>query len=62
MQGKLRRHQLADPSVFTDKVEKLMASGTDAKGKSAKTAGKPARSAPKKKAASPSRRKKASTD
>ena len=33
MQGKLRRHELADPSVFTEKVEKLMASGADAKSK-----------------------------
>jgi len=28
MQGKLRRHELMDPSVFTEKVEKLKASGT----------------------------------
>ena len=40
MQGKLRRHELADPSVFTAKVEKLMAPGANVKGK---TAGKPAR-------------------
>ena len=45
MQGKLRRHELMDPSVFTDRVEKLLASG----GKSAR---KPARSTPKKKATS----------
>ena len=31
MQGKLRRHELVDPSVFTEKVEKLMASGTNVK-------------------------------
>ena len=51
MQGKLRRHELADSSVFTAKVDKLLSSGTDAKGKSA-------RSVPKKKVASPSKRKK----
>ena len=55
MQGKLRRHELMDPSVFTEKVEKLMASGTDAKSKSS---GKPARSTPKKKSTAPSSRKK----
>ena len=49
MQGKLRRHELMDPSAFTEKVEKLMASGTNVKSKSAKTAEKPARSAPIKK-------------
>ena len=37
MQGKLRRHELMDPSAFTEKVEKLMASGTNVKSKSAKT-------------------------
>ena len=42
MQGKLRRHQLADPSVFTDKVDKLMAAaGANVKSKAAR---KPARS------------------
>jgi len=48
MQGKLRRHELADPSVFNDKIEKLMASATSAKGKSAK----PVKKAPIKKAVS----------
>ena len=33
MQGKLRRHELMNPSVFTEKVEKLMASGTNVKSK-----------------------------
>ena len=61
MQGKLRRHELMNPSVFTEKVEKLMASGTQAKGKSAKTAKKPVRSAPKKKSATPTSRKKSKT-
>ena len=46
MQGKLRRHELMDPSAFTAKVEKLMASGTQVK---VKPSQKPARSAPKKK-------------
>jgi hypothetical protein len=45
-QGKLRRHELADPSVFTDKVDKLLESGGDAKSKSAK----PVKKAPIKKA------------
>jgi hypothetical protein len=54
MQGKLRRHQLMDLSVFTDKVQKLMASGTQAKSKSA---GKPAGKAPIKKAVSRSKAK-----
>jgi len=54
MQGKLRRHELMDPSVFTDKVRKLMASGTQAKGK---TAQKPARIAPKKKSSAPRKSK-----
>jgi hypothetical protein len=61
MQGKLRRHELMDPSVFTDKVRKLMASGTQVRGKSTKTAQKPARSAPKKKSVAPSSRRKAKT-
>jgi hypothetical protein len=61
MQGKLRRHELADPSVFTAKVDKLL-SGTEGKAKPAKTAGKPAGKAPKRKSAVPSKRKKASTD
>jgi hypothetical protein len=58
MQGKLRRHQLMDPAIFTGKVEKLMASGNSAKGKSAKTAGKPAICTTKKKSTSASTRKK----
>jgi hypothetical protein len=49
MQGKLRRHELMDTSDFTDKVQKLMASGTSAKSKSS---GKPAGKAPIKKAVS----------
>jgi hypothetical protein len=56
MQGKLRRHQLADPSVFTDKVQKLMAAaGANVKGKAAQ---KPARSTTRKKPAAVSPRKK----
>jgi hypothetical protein len=55
MQGKLRRHELMGPSVFTEKVEKLMASGTSAK---AKTAGKPARSTSRKKSTPANPRKK----
>ena len=55
MQGKLRRHELADPSVFTAKVDKLLSPG-------GKAAAKPARKAPAKKAAPPSKRKKATTD
>jgi hypothetical protein len=56
MQGKLRRHQLADPSVFTDKVQKLMAAaGANVKGKAAQ---KPARSTTRKKPAAASPRKK----
>ncbi len=52
MQGKLRRHELMDTSMFTDKVQKLMAAGTEAKGKSsAKTGGNTAKKAPIKKAA-----------
>ena len=58
MQGKLRRHELMNPSVFTEKVEKLMASGANVKGKSA---GKPARSAPKKKSTSATSRRKSKT-
>jgi len=58
MQGKLRRHKLMNPSVFTDKVQKLMSSGTQVKDKSAKTAENPVRSAPKKKSATPTSRKK----
>jgi hypothetical protein len=45
LQGKLRRHELADPSVFTAKVEKLLSEGKVTKGK-------PARKAPVKKAVS----------
>jgi hypothetical protein len=56
MQGKLRRHELMDPTVFTDKVEKLMASGTEAKGK---LAGKPVISTPRKKATPANPRRKA---
>jgi hypothetical protein len=52
MQGKLRRHELADPSVFTTKVEKLLAAGGEAKGKSTKTRGNTAKKAPIKKAVS----------
>ena len=47
-----------DPSVFTEKVEKLMATGGQAKGKSAKTAEKSVRAAPKKKSTAASTRKK----
>ena len=54
LQGKLRRHELGDPSVFTAKVDKLLASETGAKGKSA---GNTAKKAPTKKAVS--RKKKA---
>jgi len=54
LQGKSRRHELADPSVFTEKVEKLMASGTEAKGISSE---KPASSAARKKA-TPTRKSK----
>ena len=60
MQGKLRRHQLADPSVFTDKVQKLMAAaGANVKGKAAQ---KPARSTTRKKPAAASPRKKSKAD
>ena len=55
MQGKLRRHELMDPSVFTEKVDRLMASGGDAKSRSS---GKPARSTPKKKSTAATPRKK----
>ena len=55
LQGKSRRHELADPSVFMDKVEKLLAGGGDAEGKSVV---KPARSAPRKKTM-PARKSKA---
>ena len=61
MQGKLRRHELMDPSVFTAKVDKLL-SGAEGKARPAKTAGKPPRRLPSKKSASPSKRKKATTD
>ena len=61
LQGKRRRHELGDPSVFTAKVDKLL-SGAEGKAKPAKTAGKPARSAPIKEKATPSRRKKAPTE
>jgi hypothetical protein len=56
MQGKLRRHELMNPSVFTEKVDRLMASDTNVKSKSS---GKPARSTPKKKSSAPSSRRKA---
>jgi len=59
MQGKLRRHELMDPSVFTDKVEKLLASVVQARGKAGKSAEKPTGSTPRKKTAAPSSRKKA---
>jgi hypothetical protein len=49
LQGKLRSHELADPSVFTAKVDKLLAGGGNAKGKSA---GNTAKKAPVKKAVS----------
>ena len=62
MQGKLRRHELADPSVFTAKVDKLLASGTDEKDKTARAAGNTTKKAPVKKKATPSKRKKATTD
>ena len=54
LQGKLRRHDLGDPSVFTAKVDKLLAPG-------GKSSAKPAGKAPAKKAAAPSKRKKAAT-
>ena len=56
MQGKLRRHELADPSVFTEKVDKLMAPGGQAKGKSA---GNTSKKTPSKKATPANPRKKA---
>jgi hypothetical protein len=59
LQGKLRRHQLMDPSVFTEKIEKLMASGTQAKGKADKTTEKSVRAVPKKKSTAATSRKKA---
>ena len=55
MQGKLRRHELMNPSAFTEKVDRLMASGTGAKSKSS---GKPAGKAPIKKKTSTTRPKK----
>jgi hypothetical protein len=58
MQGKLRRHELMDPSVFKEKVEKLMAAGTNVKSMSV---GKPAGKAPIKKKTSTSRPKKSKT-
>ena len=58
MQGKLRRHELMDPSAFTEKVDRLMAAGTDAKGK---TAQKSVRSTPKKKSSASTSRKKTKT-
>ena len=58
MQGKLRRHQLMGLSAITEKVEKLMASGTNVKSKSS---GKPAGKAPIKKKTSTSRPKKTKT-
>ena len=56
MQGKLRRHELGDPSVFTAKVDKLLAGGGNAKGK---TAANTTKKAPIKKKASTSSPKKA---
>ena len=52
MQGKLRRHELMNPSAFTEKVEKLMASGTNVKSKSAKPGGNTVKKASTKKAVS----------
>ena len=52
MQGKLRRHELMDPSVFTEKVEKLLSGGGNAKVKTAKTAANTTKKAPIKKAVS----------
>ena len=60
MQGKLMRHQLINTSAFKAKVDKLL-SGAEGKAIPAKTAGKPAGKAPVKKAASPSKLKKATT-
>ena len=59
MQGKLRRHELGDPSVFTDKVDKLLAGSGNAKVKTAKTAANTTKKAPIKKKASTSSTKKA---
>ena len=50
MQGKLRRHELMNPSAFTEKVEKLMASGTNVKSKSS---GKPPEGSHKESSAHP---------
>jgi len=58
MQGKLRRHELMDFSVFKAKVDKLLEGGGDAK---TKTAGRPARSAPKKKSTAATTRRKANS-
>jgi len=53
MQGELRRHELMDSSAFKPKVDKLLSSGTGAKGKSsAKPGGNTAKKAPIKKAVS----------
>jgi len=65
LQGKLRRHELADASVFTEKVEKLMSSGTGAKSKTArtaKTAGSTTKKAPIKNKSTTPKRKKPATD
>lgn len=56
LQGKLRRHELADPTVFMAKVDRLVASGTEAKGKPAR---KPTGNAHRKKAAPSTSRRKA---
>ena len=61
MQGKLRRHQLADPSVFTDKVEKLMAPRCQCERQSAKTAGNPPERLPQRSPHRTSSRKKPKT-
>jgi hypothetical protein len=61
MQGKLRRHELMDTSVFTAKVEKLIASGSQVKSKSAKTSEKTARSTAKKKPSAATSRRKSKT-
>jgi hypothetical protein len=58
MQGKLRRHELMDTSAFMAKVDKLLSSGADGKGKSS---GKSVRKAPRKQPASTSRNKTSKT-
>jgi hypothetical protein len=58
LQGKLRGHELGDPSVFTAKVDRLLTGGGEAK---EKPAGKPARNTPRKKTAAATSRKKSKT-